>query len=644
MGAYHYQKVKVLPQLSFGQLNGDNQLMNDEPEPAGFPNTDTDEADTQRILLNVIHPDRVKLEFETRDKYPNRDGFIEIANEDEIPIGDLVIQVKKLNQEYTDPPKFPAKVKTLIYARAISPPLLILGVDVDEGKVYWKHISRKWLQEQEDDLREQKTKTIHFSEDHVLDGENRGYISEWENIAVENKEKIKNLDEYKRLKKTATPALGKESPYYPHIHRFLDEYNRLRSVEFEVIQRWEADDVWSYGYVDGIFEDDQVLFGLYPIPSTVNDVQIKEIDRSELVEMDSHRVVRVIHQAGNPLKSSPEEYAKSQIKDRVEDIIENQNLDLSNSNFLVREVVFDFVDEHHEIMGLEKQDEYETDELYDGFFYYLQNWLDTAISSFAEADFRDFVSYGEYLSPVAVTGRLREEKMEEIHEQIDGTEGELQYLYPIGTHRYSPQVLAEAFDKVSSIDDSIERPYLEPDEVPDEQDSWYVWEGYSQNRLLKNVERVWSNLPTSYNSIVRSNFPEVQDDLIYFDKYSKIVIQVNNSDSDQRPSETRLFLSKKGDNSKVSVEVVPADEAPDVIDNATPGDHIEVFDEEYTVETLSVGEPVFFADKPPVLSESCSRLEDQIDDYFSDVSSHFGRLIPNAAAQSDIGEDEDQDS
>jgi len=608
--------------------------MSDEAKPAGFPNTDTDEAETQRVLLDVIHPDRIKLEFETRDKYPNRDGFIEITDENEIPIGDIVIQVKKLNKKYTNPAKFPADVRTLMYAKAISPPLLILGVDVDQEQVYWKHISKDWLDENEDDLNEQETKTIYFSEEHALDGESRDYISEWQTIAVENKRKIWDYEEFKRLKETATPALGKERSRYSRIHRFLDEYNRLRSEEFEVVQRREANDVWVYGYIDSCFENDQLIYGLYPIPSTVNDVQIKELDPDELFEMNSHGVVRATRHAGNPIKSSPERLAKFEIKNDVTKVIDNQNFDLSNSEFLIREVVFDFVDEYNELMGLEIEDMYTTDELYVGFFYYLQNWLDTAISSFAKANFQEFVSYGNYLNPMSVSGRLRQEKIQEIHDNLDGTEGEVGYLYPVGTHRYSPEVLVEVFNKVPALGESIERPYLEEDERPADQDSWSPWEGYSVENLFENIKRVWLNLPTSYQSLLRANFSAIQDDLAYYDMYSKIFIQVENLRSEQRPSERRLFLSTESGDGKPDIEVSTADEAPDMINDLTPGEEIEIDNERYTVEKYSVGRPVFFGDKPPVLSELCSRLKDQIDEYFSDVTTSQGLLIPNPAAQS----------
>lgn len=149
-------------------------------DAAPFSTFDVEETDSVTILNYLLNTKRVKSQINIRDTYPNADGFLEIVNKEQKPIGRLTVQVKKLPDDHLDEPKKTFSVKTLNYAKKISEPFILIVVDIDNEVAYWKHLSASWVQRQ--NLDGQVQKTIHFSKNNVIDGSNEDYIDRWRAI------------------------------------------------------------------------------------------------------------------------------------------------------------------------------------------------------------------------------------------------------------------------------------------------------------------------------------------------------------------------------------------------------------------------------------------------------------------------------
>lgn len=165
--------------------------MNRDVSPRGFDQSDVIEKETARVIQNCLRYDQIRVNFETVDKYPNRDGFIEILNEDLIPVGDVVIQVKKI-PDHRDSPKKQIKRETLAYGYITNSPFVILGVNTSEERVYWHYASGEWLDSKE--LGKAESRVVEFERDRVFTGENPVEVNKIRAIAEDESEYLENLE------------------------------------------------------------------------------------------------------------------------------------------------------------------------------------------------------------------------------------------------------------------------------------------------------------------------------------------------------------------------------------------------------------------------------------------------------------------
>lgn len=172
--------------------------MSEDVRPKGFHENDIIEEATERTINKCLRYDRCRVNFETIDKYPNRDGFIELLDQDLIPVGELVIQVKKIS-EYDDTAKKQIDSKTLAYGYTTNPPFMILGVDTTNDLVFWKHASGEWLDEME--LGKADSRVVEFSDDNVISGEDFSEMMELKRIAKSETEYLSYVEQTQKLKR-----------------------------------------------------------------------------------------------------------------------------------------------------------------------------------------------------------------------------------------------------------------------------------------------------------------------------------------------------------------------------------------------------------------------------------------------------------
>jgi len=176
--------------------------MTDEPQPKGFHESDNIEKDTERIIKDCFKYEISRVNFETIDKYPNRDGFIEILDANLIPVGDLIIQVKKIPDKNIGQPKKQINSRTLAYGYITNAPFILLGVDTTNEVVYWRHASGEWLDSLE--LGKADSRMVEFPKTNIITGEDSSELLRLKRISVDESEYLKSIEQSELLADTLT--------------------------------------------------------------------------------------------------------------------------------------------------------------------------------------------------------------------------------------------------------------------------------------------------------------------------------------------------------------------------------------------------------------------------------------------------------
>lgn len=120
---------------------------------------------------------------ECHDKSANIDGYIELVDEKERPIGKITVQAKSYKAENKGLNKAPIPAYFVAYANQMRNEVCVfLSVEADANKIYWKYISDEYIK----DFREQgdnASHIYHFSDDEVVTQENvNDVIDRWKQI------------------------------------------------------------------------------------------------------------------------------------------------------------------------------------------------------------------------------------------------------------------------------------------------------------------------------------------------------------------------------------------------------------------------------------------------------------------------------
>lgn len=152
-----------------------------EPNHSTSPN---DRADEESVLSlrTLLKGSATKCYISEGDKTANIDGHIELLQDDR-PCGDITVQVKTYPRKYQDLGKYDIPTSLLGYAQ--NNPLevvVLLVVDNQNGKVYWKYISQEFIIASHE-KNNQKTITYHFENSEILTKENKDdIIIKWKEI------------------------------------------------------------------------------------------------------------------------------------------------------------------------------------------------------------------------------------------------------------------------------------------------------------------------------------------------------------------------------------------------------------------------------------------------------------------------------
>jgi len=596
----------------------------DETTPAAYPVTDEDEQITIQILEQCFG-DEIKSHIDSRDKVPNHDGHIEIVDSDASPLGRIVVQVKKLPEGNSDPPRKQIKTKHLAYCRAVIEPFILILVDTEEEVGYWKHITRDWFKNE--GLDSQKSKVVRIDKQNCIRADDQKYQSEWARIIEKTKKKVEDYEELRELKERSNPAIGKEKEEFERIHEFLDEYHSLLESDFESLKEQRFANVWKFGFGSIEYSRESLQYTLYPIYASENDAQIREIDPSweEIENLGASKRRAIPHD--NPIHRKPEDFAYDVILDQVEDQIRDRDLDLSKNHFSAMEYVYEFVDKYSELLGLEDRDEYSVEAVREGYYRYLQFWLTESMSDIL----RDH-NIGEV--GTSIEGYLNSdlgEREDHLHQVASVKTQEADSDPP--RHRiHGPDFDQDLLEKlIDSLAESplktLRKPFQDEDLDRSDVDSVDgIWDLYSNETLFQNALTYYTQFPNEFQNVVSQNFASIQDELEY-PPTNFLVVKVNPSSMKggrgRGWSVEEYWLESDNDDLRVEVHRKEDDEFPNEVDD--PFESFEYDGVEYTVARCSMGGAYKISD---AIRGRSSLFEEVLDKVENEISSCLREKAP----------------
>ena len=160
-------------------------------------NDQKDEKSNLCIRGLLVGSQAIAHEIKCHDKESNTDGYIQLIDDDDRPVGELTIQAKTYKSKYQGQNKADVPAYFVAYASRMRNKICVFfSVDANENKIYWKYISDEYIRDfnKEGDT---KSHVYQFTKDEILSNENvNETINRWkqifnEKIALLTKESFK---------------------------------------------------------------------------------------------------------------------------------------------------------------------------------------------------------------------------------------------------------------------------------------------------------------------------------------------------------------------------------------------------------------------------------------------------------------------
>lgn len=231
--------------------------------PAAYPAKNTEEMKAVLQFLTLLDLEKVKPDAKFLDKVPNLDGSVELVDDDQRPVGELKIQIKKIPDGTR---KFDCPVELVAYSHFVSSPFLLVCVDVGNRKAYWRHISMLMPEFK----RDQKTFTVKFQP--IVDeiGEGFSYFERW----LEHcKDYSQRVSEFPKLQRKIDEEIGLNNLHVDDrrlFQQFIEEINVLLDVDLPVVKHEFFADTWKLGISVHRADTEIIAFSIYTIQNGEN--------------------------------------------------------------------------------------------------------------------------------------------------------------------------------------------------------------------------------------------------------------------------------------------------------------------------------------------------------------------------------------
>ncbi len=543
---------------------------------ANFCKNNLIDAETVGLVINLLAKSkRIMPKIEFQDKWPNIDGYlyfletpIDAHNDYAETLGTFEVQIKKLPKDHNL--KFSVETDFLKYCKTSFNPVIFLGVDLETGTLYWLHISNGFINPYDAKL-SQTTVTINLEESKKISAADIEYVSLWEKIIVDHRNKIvgydqikENLDSYILISQNSKLVPAKISKDYVNIHKFLDKLNGYLDNEFNIIKKIYLPSTWKLGFAFLNYEPANLSYSLFDIPYNMNDVQIKQIVlRGNIRDlMKKQKIDWFTSSARNKIEEDPKNVAFEWIETKLKKIIENKFLQISSIE-LLNEYLYEFTSHYHKELGLKLKDEYTIDEINNSLNQHLLLWVEE-LYRFKNIPLKHIMPVD--LDSLFIFATDDEAMIIEENIQARIREGKFSLNRFIFTNkRYDFSKFIRFLESAKNREITIVKKVFRYG-CKDMSGRRYTWEKWSKEELVYNTKILYSIMPKVYDEIIKENFGQIFEDLKFFKGFNKYIVVLTGAKDNYPPEFTSgpslsIYRAIDPDSTENTVEVYDESES-----------------------------------------------------------------------------------
>ncbi|EKO34201.1 DUF4365 domain-containing protein [Leptospira santarosai] len=440
-----------------------------------YSNTDTAETESITVLRGKLDHKYLKLDIKERDKYPNIDGYIEIVDEKQKPIGKLELQVKTIKKNssyYIDP-------SSIIYANEVAMlPVLLVLVNREKSKVYWLLLSKNV------GIRTKGGSYKVILQDLDFITETSIHIQKWIIATTEYQRRIKEfpiLEELIEANKCTKPIEGVDERKLEYLQRFIDQLNISLDRDFRIIKETLFSGVWKLGIAVTTFNE-SLSFGLYAIKYGESDsTLIKSFDQKGFDINGSGKVRSIYYTSQIP--EDPIKLAKIKIKSFFNDLLKSDSFPLILPE-VANEYIFFVVNRYHYAFGFDKeQSQYSLLEIKKSLDFFFFKWVYTAHKSI------NYPSHLNYIDISLVSVFTDEFSRKKISNEVRNSK-EDSPIYNFYTKEFSVFHLMEAIrilqnEKIENVFSTVPLPVH--DRLRLKNSNW-IYHAYTEEELETKIK------------------------------------------------------------------------------------------------------------------------------------------------------------
>ena len=206
-----------------------------KPRKVTDPNDRLDEDGNWCIRGLFRHTQAIAHKVECHDKSANTDGYIELVDDEERPVGKLVVQAKTYKSKYEGQNKAEIPAYFVAYAmRMRNEVCIFFSVDANENKIYWKYISDDYIRHFNNDG-DNIIHTYEFCDDEIVTNKNVATtIDRWKQIF---NDKIAQLTkEKKSTEEVMTESGSAFQRINTYFHDLKDSF--VERKEIDLLCKW----------------------------------------------------------------------------------------------------------------------------------------------------------------------------------------------------------------------------------------------------------------------------------------------------------------------------------------------------------------------------------------------------------------------
>ncbi len=486
-------------------------------EPKQYPQTDSSERDARTVLESLLDSRFAKANLEVADSTPHIDGTIELVDENLRPIGKFEVQLRSIPKGQTS---YNCEIALPAYSRVSSQALLLVCVDTENKRAYWKHVHTYMPELKGKEA--QKSFVVHFSSE--SDGIDASciYRHKWMDIARHYQ---KCIDQFPMVHFELVKHSDMEEidPVERELfQRFIDTINNLLDNDLAIVKELVFPGVWKLGV--GIVSIDQhrYQYQIYRIPYGNPAPLVCKLSRGMLFtgEWSPNAIEETLTSKAH--LADPQHAGKEFVLDKLKQVVEAKTLPVLGPH-LSSDTLFSFVDRYYPVLGIiPYQDRYSLQDLSHALNAHL---LGTAAAVLGK------------VAPLARSGLMVD--LDNLAQSIrpgkvEPTDIGDSTVYFSITSRSFP--VTAAFDSLKYLTAAgiteIERSFGRRD-LPLSPGKNFIWSGYSTKNEIGSVTRILRHSIEEYTALVEHHHLKLPESP-YLDPNTAIIYEYE-------PAETTPF-------------------------------------------------------------------------------------------------------